>query len=270
MYLQYHARRHRISLTDIGVAPVVILTWGSGVVRSLVSELHAKQSAQWSLLGERSAHPLFTGEHSGQRTSVVMAPEGAAATVMMMEELIACGAEVILGLGWAGGVQRAAGLGTVYIPSECISDEGTSPHYGRGVDRFRPDAQLAETYLSTATARRVRLRGGRHWTTDAPYRETVARIGVLRRRGVIGVDMETSAMYAAGRFRGVRVCNILVISDELWGPWKPGFNGRLVRRGTETAQRVLLEALNRVYPVLAPSPIGVSIASTKPLRGRSR
>ncbi|GAC1326878.1 MAG: hypothetical protein NVS2B16_19230 [Chloroflexota bacterium] len=38
----------------------------------------------------------------------------------------------------------------------------------------------------------------------------------------MGVDMETSAMYAFGQTRGSSICNLLVVSDELWRAWHFG------------------------------------------------
>jgi hypothetical protein len=51
--------------------------------------------------------------------------------------------------------------------------------------------------------------------------------------------METSAMYALGRFRGVRVCNLLVISDELWQAWRPAFRTPELHAADELAPRRL-------------------------------
>ena len=47
-------------------------------------------------------------------------------------------------------------------------------------------------------------------------RETLDKITNYHNQGVLGVDMETSAMYTLGQVRNVEVCNLLVVSDELW------------------------------------------------------
>ena len=58
-----------------------------------------------------------------------------------------------------------------------------------------------------------------------------------------GVDMETSAMYALGQFRDVRVCNLLVVSDELWREWRPALDRPEVKDATACARRVILRCL---------------------------
>jgi len=54
-------------------------------------------------------------------------------------------------------------------------------------------------------------------------RETEEKVRTYAQRGVLGVDMETSAMYALGIFRGVEVCNLLTVSDGATGilPLRP-------------------------------------------------
>jgi hypothetical protein len=50
-------------------------------------------------------------------------------------------------------------------------------------------------------------------------------------------------MYALGRFRGVDVCNLLIVSDELWQEWRAAFRSSELKEATECAQRVILRCL---------------------------
>jgi purine-nucleoside phosphorylase len=70
-----------------------------------------------------------------------------------------------------------------------------------------------------------------------------SKIAAFRQQGVLGVDMETSAMYALGKFRGVQVCNLLVISDEVHSEWKPAFGKEPVVQGTLLACDAVLQVL---------------------------
>ncbi len=85
-----------------------------------------------------------------------------------------------------------------------------------------PDPRLVTIVEASCRAEGIAALTGTLWTTDAPYRETRAKIAAYRRAGVLGVDMETSAMHAFGQVRGVSVCNLLAISDELWREWRFG------------------------------------------------
>ena len=52
-------------------------------------------------------------------------------------------------------------------------------------------------------------------------------------------------MYALGQTRGVDVCNLLVVSDELWQEWRPAFGQPELREAQQCAERVILRCLAR-------------------------
>ncbi len=142
---------------------------------------------------------------------------------MMMEEMIACRARAFLGVGFAGSLQESAPVGALIIPTSVISEEGTSPHYiGKEVHAI-PSSNLAKII--------------------APYRELISKIEDYHNRGVLGVDMETSAMYVLGQVRNVEVCNLLVVSDELWHEWRPAFGTPELRVASQKAEQVILRCL---------------------------
>lgn len=247
MYVDYFAATRDITVDSIGVAPIVILSWGQKVIASLAQTLVAKRSPNWFYDDDHIVYPLYSAAIGSRTVSLVQCPEGASATVMMMEELIACGATTFISLGWAGSLQSAVPVGTLLIPTECISEEGTSGHYMSSDVTLRPDPNLVRALLDAAQAAGVRAITGIQWTTDAPYRETVEKIADYRHKRVLGVDMETSAMYALGLFRKVRVCNMLVVSDELWGEWRPAFREPELRLFTQAAEGIVVDAVTRLF-----------------------
>jgi len=188
-------------------------------------------------------YPLYAGEVEGQRVSFAHVPIGAPGTVMIMEEMIACGARAFLGLGLAGSLRPAAPVGTCLIPTACVREEGTSAHYLDSEIDIGPSSRLAGILQDSCQAEGVKSVSGPLWTTDAPYRELLTKIEVYGSQGVLGVDMETSAMYALGQVRGVDVCNLLVVSDELWHEWRPAFGSSELRGAMRRAERVILRCL---------------------------
>lgn len=243
MYLDYYITRRGISVKDIGVAPVAVISWGQRVIQSLADAVGAQPSPHW--LWER--YQFYTGAIQDQRVCFAEAPIGAPGTVAMMEVMIACGTRTFLGLGWAGSLRQSAPVGTMLIPTGCIREEGTSPHYLGSEVTVSPNERLVELLRSVAQAEGANVMCGVQWTIDAPYRELLSKIESYRQQGAWGVDMETSAMYALGRFRGVRVCNLLVVSDELWQEWRPAFGSLELREATELAQRIILRCLEHDF-----------------------
>jgi purine-nucleoside phosphorylase len=59
--------------------------------------------------------------------------------------------------------------------------------------------------------------------------------------GILGIDMETSAMYRVAQHRGVSICNILVVSDELWTDWNYGIDFSEFHTGVNAMQQAALE-----------------------------
>lgn len=242
-----HYTRHRaISVEEIGVAPYVVACWSRSTLLSLAESTGAERSKNW-MYGDRNL--LFTGHLGRREVSFIQMPVGAPGTITIMEEMIACGAHTFLGFGLAGGLQPNAGIGSLVTPTTCIRQEGTSTHYLPPGVEVGPHHQLVAALSAAAQKLNMTLTPAPHWTTDAPYREMVAQIDTFRKQGVYSVDMETSAMYALGQFRGVRVANLLVISDEVWRAWRPGFRTAELEHAVTEAQNIVLTSLNTIPPL---------------------
>jgi uridine phosphorylase len=166
---------------------------------------------------------------------------GAPAAVLALEKLIVLGARRILVLGPCGSLAADAPIGTVVVPTEAVSEEGTSRLYGAEEDRPLSVPGPAIRGLEAALAEvGIPYRSGRVWTTDAPYRETRRKVQAFQAQGIVAVEMELAACLAAGAFRGVTVAGLLVVSDELFAlQWVKGFDNP----GFVDAFRQVVEAI---------------------------
>ncbi len=144
---------------------------------------------------------------------------------MVMEPLIAFGAEEILFFGWCGALSPGVKIGDIIIPDGAITDEGTSLHYqGRNGGIVRPSPVFSESIRQTLRKRNLDFHEGLIWTTDAVYRETHEKIRYFQARNALAVEMELSAFFTIGNFRKRKTAAILVVSDELSTlRWHPGF-----------------------------------------------
>jgi len=238
--IEHFIQQRGIKVEDIGVAPHVIISWGRRIIEQLAQRIDAHRSEHWPY-GERQS--FFHGQVDGQPVCLVELPVGAPGTIMIMEEMIASGAKTFIGLGWAGSLQLNLPIGSFIIPTSCISEEGTSAHYFDELPDLKADPVLVDALENGARGEGVSIRKGAQWTTDAPYRELRSKVNKYREEGVLGVDVETSAMYALARFRGVRVCNLLVISDVLDAELKPGFGTEPMKVANKIAQRIVLRSI---------------------------
>ena len=94
--------------------------------------------------------------------------------------------------------------------------------------------------LNMACARAV-------WSTDGVYRETLEKFRKFKNTGVLGVDMETSAIFAVAQYRGVEAASAQVISDILSETeWQTYFFGhQSVTKNTEILVQTVLETLSK-------------------------
>lgn len=148
---------------------------------------------------------------------------GAPMAVLTLEKLIALGAHRIIVYGWCGSLNNTLRIGDVLLPTWAMSTEGTSAHYPVN---FRPEsnAPTRQTLREGLAAQGLTALSGPVWTTDAPYRESVAQVKELGEQNILGVDMEYAALIAAAAFRRVELTAVLLVSDELFHEkWKPGF-----------------------------------------------
>ncbi|MGL4208523.1 MAG: hypothetical protein ACRCTY_03965 [Candidatus Adiutrix sp.] len=149
--------------------------------------------------------PVTTNNNFFLAGPVLGAPMG----VMALEELIRRGAKKIIFMGLAGSLSKKIAVASLCSPTKGLSTEGTSAHYPAPL---KPDEDMilkAQT-LGLDT-------GATIWSTDAIFRETLALIEKQRRGGADLVDMESTALWAAAKFRQIQLVTVVVVSDIIDG-----------------------------------------------------
>jgi len=183
---------------------------------------------------------LYKGRCDHEDIAVVGPMMGAPYAVMILEKLIVLGAQRILFFGWCGSIQPRVGIGDFVIPNGGVSEEGTSSHYPGHDSHPKPSGDLVKAIEESLLRRAVSFQRGAVWSTDAPYRETKEKVLLFQQQGVLGVEMELSALFAVARFRQVEIGALLVVSDELGSlSWKPGFKTQKFKQSREIAAEVL-------------------------------
>lgn len=141
---------------------------------------------------------------------------GAPYAVMILETLIAWGAQKILFFGWCGAISPHVKIGDIIIPTGAIIDEGTSKCYKKDENFYvRPPGYITEKTKEALSKKGICFHTGLIWSTDAVYRETCERVKYYQNKDALAVDMELSALFTVGNFREVEVGGILVVSDEI-------------------------------------------------------
>lgn len=169
---------------------------------------------------------------------------GAAAAVLILEKLIVLGVKEIWLVSCCGTLDPSFSIGDLVLATGGVSGEGVSRYYS--TESLTSSGRAATDNLQEiATQQSDDVRPGIIWSTDAPYRERRSELIALQERyGVVGIDMEFSALCTVAAHRGVSLGALFVVSDTIWTKnWKPGFGsadfnkssqdliGKLITRG---------------------------------------
>jgi uridine phosphorylase len=168
---------------------------------------------------------------------------------MVLEKLIVMGAKKVLFWGWCGSIHKDLCLGDLLLPNSAISEEGTSALYPQSTPCAKPSALVFKAIEESLLASPLPFRTGAVWSTDAPYRETKEKVISYQRQGVLGVEMELSALFTVARFRKVDMGALLVVSDELSSlRWKPGFSNPKFNSSRKMAADIICAACHKLSP----------------------
>ncbi len=221
-------------------------TGDMAVLAATESDLHRlERLAQTQVVERRKLFMSALGVHArnNHRFTVVGPLIGAPYAAMVVESLRVWGVTRLVFIGWCGAVSPQVKAGDLVVPSAAVVDEGTSGHYGRPAGQTaRPEPALTDQVRSALQRQGASHHEGMVWTTDAIFRETVAKVKHFQGRGVLAVEMEMSAIFTVAAFRRIQAAGLLVVSDELSDyHWRPGFSLPAFRAARETACRAVLD-----------------------------
>lgn len=204
---------------------VAIITFSRRDLLTLVGEMGARRVKAWSGRNDR----LYRGMVGGGRCILTQSRYGAPNAVILLEELVAFGVKKAVFLGYCGSIQGHIGVGEVILPNHSIREEGTSYHYLPKGMSCHPDQRTQNLIHEGLLECGIESHVGMCWTTDAFYRETAEKIRRYRYKGVLGVDMEASAVFCLGIFRNIRIGSAMVVTDTFSeSSWEGGFSSEKV------------------------------------------
>jgi len=175
---------------------------------------------------------------------------GAPNAVDTLELAIALGCKHLYCFGSCGAIADYLQVGDLIVPTEIEREEGTSYHYAPAGSNATPDAMLGDHLARFLTGKgQSRVFPGKTVTTDGVYRQTLKKERAWRAKGILGVDMEMSALLTVARFYQIPAICLLIVSD------KHDLSGRESwRYGGENFSRKREEAIDlfigfaRVHP----------------------
>lgn len=159
--------------------------------------------------------PVYKIRYKDTEIALFMSRVGASACIVSYEEVLAMGLEKLIMFGTCGVLDKNIQDLAIIIPTSAIRDEGTSYHYMKSSQEIEVNEKYVSEFIEILNDNKVSYVKGKAWTTDAPYRETRAKVLKRKEQGCICVDMECSAMNAVAKFRGKDLFQFFYAADNL-------------------------------------------------------
>lgn len=177
---------------------------------------------------EAGPMPIYLYQTGGEPVALMQPGIGAPLAAGCLDELWARGCDRFVVCGGCGVLDRDVVVGHLLVPTQALRDEGTSFHYAPPSRWIAPTPAALQAVRDELTTRELPYLDCKTWTNDAFYRETPAKVALRREEGCLAVEMEASALFAAARFRGVELAQVLYAGDDVSGvDWDHrAWNGR--------------------------------------------
>ncbi|GKX66737.1 hypothetical protein rsdtw13_19950 [Clostridium sp. TW13] len=150
------------------------------------------------------------------------------------EDLIAGGVKELIHIGFAGGLQSDMNVGQCLITDGAYNDTAIARLYGFDYDFIETSKALTDELYDLMKNNSIDVRRGKHWTTDAGYRETWGQVLDYRSKGALCVEMEGVGLFTIAKYRKCFASAIYVVTDVLnENGWSLGWEGNEIDRSVE-------------------------------------
>jgi len=156
------------------------------------------------------------------------------------EDLIAGGVKELIHVGLAGGINPELKIGDVVLTDGAYNDTAVARLYGFDVDFLETDGLLTDEIEQMLIENRISLNRGKHWTTDAGYRETWGQVLDYRTKGALCVEMEGVGLFTIAKYRECRATAIYIITDVITEEgWNLGWEGNEISKAVSRVVNVI-------------------------------
>jgi len=124
------------------------------------------------------------------------------------------GTPTVVQIGSCGSLQPQVHTGDIVLAESAAIGEGASQYYG-GEGASAATVELVDRAQAALVARGFGVHRGAHVTTSALFVQPPEQVALWKDAGYLAVDMETSAVFSAARFFGMRAVSLLFVWDEL-------------------------------------------------------
>ena len=173
------------------------------------------------LVGENREYRTMTGTLDGTPVSVMSSGMGCPCVAIGIEELRTAGVHTVIRVGTTGAIGPGPHLGDAIIAQAALRSDGTSKAYIESTYPAVADFDVTNALRRAAVSAEHPHHVGLVESSDAYYAGSwlgeaagAERMQMLRRAGVLSIEMEAATLYVVGRLRGLRTGCILTLREE--------------------------------------------------------
>lgn len=204
------ARRQK-SISEGNIPSVCILDPDGDIADHLIRTGQALIHQHWACYHTK----LYSFTHDGIEYGIIPHVVGASFAVLVAEELFVSGCKLLISMTSAGQIVPIGKPPYFVLIEKALRDEGTSYHYMPPASYSHLRPVLLKSMQGAFAEAPVRVLDGATWTTDAPFRETAVAIEYARSKGILGVEMEASALYAFAQVKAKDVVCFAHITNQM-------------------------------------------------------
>lgn len=192
------------------------------------------------------------GTYQGVGVLAMSTGMGGASMAIAVEELKNIGITHIIRIGSCGALQEDIGLGDLILVNAAVRDDGASRIYAPDTFPGVADPDLLAGCVRSGREKGFRCHVGLCRSHDSFYIDNNEDVSAFwSKKGILGSDMETAALFTVARLRGIKAASILN-NVVIWGEDTSSSIGSYADGASLTAQgekneiTVALEAFVRM------------------------
>ncbi|MBD3190072.1 MAG: hypothetical protein GF308_05490 [Candidatus Heimdallarchaeota archaeon] len=202
-------------------------------------------------------HPYATGEtfrgnYEGIPITAIRPPMGASPLASVIEDLITCGAKVILLVCGSWGIGEEVNLLDLLIPTHATGPDGVTSYYGRKQEKEIPlDQEIVDLFHKETEKRTEKFHLGKNYSKEAFYRMTTEEIYDLQQKGCI--SMENGELNVLGTICRQRTILFGAIFYSYYNPldgWSVSWTREDYKERVELEGEITLAVIERLQKVL--------------------
>jgi uridine phosphorylase len=217
---------------DFKVDPFVILFFSGAILESLKKTAKVNEIEWLAPYHPYASGTLFRGNYRGIPISAISPPMGASPIASVIEDLIYCGAKVILLVCGAWSISKNVKILDYMIPSHTFGPDGTSIHYGNSIDfEIEIDPLVTEFFIEETKKRTNLYHLGKNFSKEAFYKIDLDEINKLQQKGAISMENgELNVLATISKQRAVRFGAIFYSYCNLLEGWRVPWGNQIYKK----------------------------------------